>query len=87
MFVLEGETIQLSCSYQGFPPPDKATWSHNNIQLNGAVGSVDINVDNGSTNLTMLSVVRSDAGLYVCTVYNDEGLGAETVELQIQCKL
>ncbi|XP_051820092.1 vascular endothelial growth factor receptor 2 [Antechinus flavipes] len=71
-----GETIEVSCSASGIPPP-QITWFKDNETL---VEDSGIVLKDGNQNLTIRRVRKEDGGLYTCQACNVLGcVKAETL--------
>ena len=81
-FPLNGE-LQLTCSFQGVPPPDTVTWTHNGTELSPTL----VTVTATDTTLTRTSLPASAGGAYACSASNEVGSNTANTFVRIQRKL
>ena len=81
-----GGTLQLSCSYQGIPPPNNVTWRHNDTDLLPSDPDITIEFDDTSTTLTRTNLPANGGGSYVCIATNVVGAGTVTARVRVQCE-
>ena len=74
---VEGSTVVLPCTAEGYPTPHVA-W----IAPNGTV----LQNRTRDTNLTLTSVSRYSSGTYQCKATNELGPNSATVKLDVLCK-
>ena len=74
---VEGSTVVLPCTAEGYPTPH-VTW----IDPNGTV----LENRTSDTNLTLPNVSRHSSGTYQCNATNELGSDSATVKLDVWCK-
>jgi hypothetical protein len=81
-------TLTIPCSYDANPNPTNVTWTKNSriidvINSGGKYTGSSL----GTPSLTINALVRSDAGIYVCSAVNTVGPGfSSDVFVNVQCK-
>ena len=81
----EGEMVTFSCTARGLPQPS-FTWSPENI---GITESSHANRDGFFlviSNLTIASIMRTDAGMYTCTANNTGSIQSQNFILSVNRK-
>ena len=80
--VMEGDLMTLHCFYDTNVTPVQIMWLQNNISISPGEG-------NGSTSipLQIKRITRSKSRSYICTVWNDVGVGSDEVCVVVMCKL
>ena len=88
----EGERFELICTFTGIPNPDIRWEKDNSVFLLGE-GRKIINSTGGTTKTSQLeitSLLRSDAGVYTCSVTNvanvamRNGMDRRSVRLEVR---
>jgi hypothetical protein len=82
--ISEGDTLQLSCLYEGVPSPYRVVWTLNSTQLNSSDPRVTINTAATVTSLTIAGVLSSEGGLYTCHTQSSVGTGSATTSVRVQ---
>ena len=78
VFVVQGMSLDLSCTGAGAPPPD-LSWSVDGRSLDQADDRVS--VSGGS--LTISPVNVNDSGMYYCTAVSSAGMVASSVDVRV----
>ena len=78
----EGTRFELVCSFTGIPAPDIHWEKDGSVFLLGE-GRRVIN-STGRSQLVISSLLRSDAGLYTCSVANIAGMAVRSVRLEVR---
>ena len=79
--------VFFNCTVDSYPPSN-ITWLHNGAEVQADPPRVNIStvqVDNMTqeSTLTLLSTTADDAGTYICSAENDEGMTMMMTELQV----
>ena len=77
----EGEHFELVCSFTGIPAPE-THWEKDGSVLILGEGMRIIN-NTGRSQLEIISLLHSDAGVYSCSVSNVAGMAAQSVRLEV----
>ena len=80
--VTEGETIQLTCEFQGKPTP-KATWTCNSATLPPG-DHYQVETADTSVSLTIPEATKADDNTYTITVENPTGKDQADVVVQVK---
>ena len=80
--VNEGETIQLTCEFQGKPSP-KVTWTSNNVDIPFG-DHYQVDATDNTTTLTIPKAAKTDDTTYTLIVENPTG--KEQVDLVVHVK-
>ena len=78
----EGDHFVLVCSFIGTPPP-MVGWQKDGSTFLLGEGRSIIN-SSGRSQLVINSLRLSDAGVYTCSVTNDAGMNARSVQLEVR---
>ena len=78
----EGDQFELVCTFIGTPPPE-VDWEKDGNEFLVGEGRRIINSTERSV-LEITSLLRSDAGVYTCTVTNDGGTDSRSVRLEVR---
>ena len=82
--VNEGETIQLTCEFQGRPTP-KVTWTSNNVTL--PIGDhYQVETTATSVTLTIPKATKTDDAIYTLTVENPAGKDQVDITVHVKGK-
>ena len=81
----ELEMVTLSCTARGVPKPT-FTWSPANGDITEAAWTDRDGFFQVISNLTIASIVRTDAGIYTCIVNNTGSLQTRNFTLKVNCK-
>ena len=76
--------VTFKCSATSNPMPSY-TWFKDNIVIN-KINFTNIVLSKDNQNITILTVQRKDAGLYVCNATNKIGSVTASAHLNVQCK-
>ena len=82
MIHTEGDQFELVCTFIGTPPPE-IRWEKDRNEFLIGEGRRIINSTERSV-LEITSLLRSDAGVYTCTVTNDGGTDMRSVRLEVR---
>ena len=78
----EGDHFELVCSFTGIPAPE-IRWEKDGSLLLLGEGMRIVN-STGRSQLEIISLLQSDAGVYCCSVSNVAGMDAQTVRLEVR---
>ena len=84
----EGDRFELICSFTGIPNPEIHWEKDNSVFLLGE-GRRIINSTGGTTKTSQLEIttlLRSDAGVYTCSVTNVANRASRSVRLEVRGK-
>ena len=84
VYMVQGRTIQLNCTFDGLPAPN-VTWTHPNGSVITSQSRFTIQTTSTSSSLTITSLVGGgDNGTYTCRASNFRGVSSNTVQLFVQ---
>ena len=78
----DGDHFELVCSFTGIPAPD-IHWEKDGSLLLLGEGMRIVN-STGRSQLEIISLLQSDAGVYSCSVSNVAGMDAQSVRLEVR---
>ena len=78
----EGDHFELECTFTGIPTPE-ICWEKDGSVFLLEEGRSIINTT-GRSQLVIISLALSDAGLYTCSVANIAGMAAQSVRLEVR---
>jgi hypothetical protein len=70
--VMEGDLMTLHCFYDTNVTPVQFMWLQNNISISYGEGNCSTSIP-----LQIKRITRSKSGSYICTVWNDVGVGSD----------
>lgn len=81
---LLGQTVELSCSFDGHPPPN-CFWYREAKRLNNSDDkNLNIIGDSQSSNLTIQNINEAYLGEYLCTIRNAYGEDLATASVMLE---
>eukprot|EP00731_Ephydatia_muelleri_P009431 Em0005g17a len=84
VYMVQGRTIQLNCTFDGLPAPN-VIWTHPNGSVITSQSRFTIQTTSTSSSLTITSLVGGgDTGTYTCRATNFRGVSSNTVQLFVQ---
>ncbi|KAL5494513.1 hypothetical protein EMCRGX_G015863 [Ephydatia muelleri] len=84
VYMVQGRTIQLNCTFDGLPAPN-VIWTHPNGSVITSQSRFTIQTTSTSSSLTITSLVGGgDNGAYTCIASNISGVSNKTVQLIVQ---
>ncbi|KAL5494527.1 hypothetical protein EMCRGX_G015879 [Ephydatia muelleri] len=84
VYMVQGRTIQLNCTFDGLPAP-KVIWTHPNGSVITSQSRFTIQTTSTSSSLTITALVGGgDTGTYTCRASNLRGVSSNTVQLFVQ---
>ena len=84
VYMAQGRTIQLNCTFDGLPAPN-VIWTHPNGSVITSQSRFTIQTTSTSSSLTITSLVGGgDNGTYICRASNFRGVSSNTVQLFVQ---
>ncbi|KAL5494525.1 hypothetical protein EMCRGX_G015877 [Ephydatia muelleri] len=84
VYMVQGRTIQLNCTFDGLPAPN-VIWTHPNGSVITSQSRFTIQTTSTSSSLTITSLVGGgDTGTYTCKASNFRGVSSNTVQLFVQ---
>eukprot|EP00731_Ephydatia_muelleri_P009428 Em0005g14a len=84
VYMVQGRTIQLNCTFDGLPAPN-VIWTHPNGSVITSQSRFTIQTTSTSSSLTITSLVGGgDNGTYTCRASNFRGVSSNTVQLFVQ---
>eukprot|EP00731_Ephydatia_muelleri_P009435 Em0005g21a len=84
VYMAQGRTIQLNCTFDGLPAPN-VIWTHPNGSVITSQSRFTIQTTSTSSSLTITSLVGGgDTGTYTCNASNFRGVSSNTVQLFVQ---
>eukprot|EP00731_Ephydatia_muelleri_P009429 Em0005g15a len=80
VYMVQGRTIQLNCTFDGLPAP-KVIWTHPNGSVITSQSRFTIQTTSTSSSLTITALVGGgDTGTYTCRASNLRGVSSNTVQ-------
>eukprot|EP00731_Ephydatia_muelleri_P009424 Em0005g10a len=87
VYMVQGRTIQLNCTFDGLPTPN-VIWTHPNGSVITSQSRFTIQTTSTSSSLTITSLVGGgDTGTYTCSASNFRGVSTNTTQLFVQVPL
>ena len=84
VYMVQGRTIQLNCTFDGLPAPN-VIWTHPNGSVITSQSRFTIQTTSTSSSLTITSLVGGgDTGTYTCNATNFRGMSSNTTQLFVQ---
>ena len=84
VYMVQGRTIQLNCTFDGLPAPN-VIWTYPNGSVITSQSRFTIQTTSTSSSLTITSLVGvGDNGTYTCIASNISGVSNKTVQLFVQ---
>ena len=91
--VKEGETLNLTCSVESFPP-SRITWTKfSNVKnQNGSEPTLQNNTkthvqeESGKATISISNVTAEDSGRYICTVEHRNSTLTENIDVTVTCE-
>eukprot|EP00731_Ephydatia_muelleri_P009460 Em0005g46a len=84
LYMVQGRTIQLNCTFDGLPAPN-VIWTHPNGSVITSQSRFTIQTTSTSSSLTITSLVGGgNTGTYTCSASNFRGVSSNTVQLFVQ---
>ena len=81
VFVVQGLSVQLQCTFDGFPVPS-ITWDF--LDGDATVPETNFVYINNLTTLTLSALTGGDNGYYTCSASNLLGISASVIQLFVQ---
>ena len=85
--VFWGETVQLSCTYDGVPEPNTVFWRQNLTMINPLADfTLSIEYNNTMTTLNWTNMPAYGGGVYDCVAGNVLGESQNRTVVRVQCE-
>ena len=84
-YVVQGQSVQLNCTFGGLPVPN-ITWTTPNGSIIISQSHFMVQSTNTSTSLTISPLGPGDSGTYNCTASNFIGMSSASIQLIVQSK-
>ena len=85
VYGVQGQIVQLNCTFNGLPIPT-ITWTSPNGSALISQSHFMVQSTNTSTSLTISPLGPSDSGTYTCTATNIIGVSSASIQLIFQSK-